>query len=96
MQILQTATEALETSEIQRIAYLCPRKRTYLTRTTGHPDPAHTGLGEVIADMGGEIVTLTYVDSGLKGFSARVTQSSTFLSVPFRFARCGVLKQFTP
>lgn len=59
MQILQTATEALDTSEIQRIAYLCPRKRTYLTRTTGHPDSAHPGLGVVMVEMGDEIVTLT-------------------------------------
>jgi hypothetical protein len=67
MQILQTATEALDTSEIHRIAYLCPTRRTYLTRTTGHPDSAHPGLGEVIVDMGDEIVTLTYVDSELEG-----------------------------
>lgn len=67
MQILQTATEALDTSEIDRIAYLRPPERAFLKQATGRSDTANPGQGEVIIEMGDAIVTLSYVDSELEG-----------------------------
>lgn len=66
--ILQTATDALNISSIQRIAYLNPEERTFLTSKTGRPDRAAPRQGEVIADMGRTIpVTLAYVEDELEG-----------------------------
>ncbi|WP_459383867.1 hypothetical protein [Arthrobacter humicola] len=68
MRILQTSTDALNVTRIDRIAYLNAEERTFLTTTTGRPDFATPGQGEVIADMGRAVpVTLAYIDDQLEG-----------------------------
>ena len=68
MRILQTSTDALNVTRIDRIAYLNADERTFLTTTTGRPDFATPGQGEVIADIGRAVpVTLAYIDDQLEG-----------------------------
>jgi hypothetical protein len=68
MRILQTSTDALNVARIDRIAYLNAEERTFLTTTTGRPDFATPGQGEVIADIGRAVpVTLAYMDDQLEG-----------------------------
>lgn len=68
MHVLQTATEALNVSRINRVAYLSPGERIFLTEKTGRPDFSTPDQGEVIADIGHVIpVTLCYVDDELEG-----------------------------
>ncbi|SDM01363.1 hypothetical protein SAMN04487916_12131 [Arthrobacter sp. ov407] len=68
MRVLHTSTDALNVTRIDRIAYLNAEERTFLTTTTGRPDFATPGQGEVIADMGRAVpVTLAYIDDPLEG-----------------------------
>ena len=77
MRILQTSTDGLNVTRIERIAYLNVEERTFLTTSTGRPDFATPGQGEVIADIGrGVPVTLAYIDDQLEGslIVARLTE----------------------
>ena len=68
MRILLTATDSINITRIDRIAYLNAEERTFLTQQTGRPDFATPEQGEVMVDVGRAVpVTLSYIDDKLEG-----------------------------